>query len=163
VLVDNNDTIETKIPNTNVSIISPRYQGPMIKYSRKKNTTTTTNDNDDDDRIPLPSLKPNEYDYLISKTGGQLKIHIRYDDTTTTNGTTNDTTNDDSSGGLYIHGFMPNSNANDGSILVGDEILSLDGYWVQGKRLDYVAKILKKHKLPKISMRVRRSSSSSSK
>ena len=73
------------------------------------------------------------------------------------NNTTNDTTNDDSSGGLYIHGFMPNSNANDGSILVGDEILSLDGYWVQGKRLDYVAKILKKHKLPKISMRVRRS------
>jgi hypothetical protein len=136
--VNTTDSMETSIKDTNLSIITPRYEGASIKYSRKKKVE------DDMPRIGLPYLKANEKDVIVSKTGGQLKIHIRSDG------------NDDNKG-LFVHGFMPNSNAaKEGQILIGDELIALDGYWVKGQRLEYVAKILKRHKSQTITMRIKR-------
>jgi C-terminal processing protease CtpA/Prc len=113
----------------------------MMKYSRKKQA-----DGNDMPRIGLPYLKANEYDIVVSKTGGQLKIHIRCDGD-----------GDDDNKGLFVHGFMPNSNAaKEGQVLIGDELIALDGYWCRGQSLQYIATILKRHKSSRIDMRVKR-------
>jgi C-terminal processing protease CtpA/Prc len=138
----NTTTTTTTINNTTIRIISPRYEGPMMKYSRKKQA-----DGNDMPRIGLPYLKANEYDIVVSKTGGQLKIHIRCD-------------GDDDNKGLFVHGFMPNSNAaKEGQVLIGDELIALDGYWCRGQSLQYIATILKRHKSSRIDMRVKRNHS----
>ena len=86
----------------------------------------------------------NELDLQIQKTNRELRINIRHED-------------DSTSGGLFIHGFQPNSRAREqGIVRVGDEVIAIDNLSVRNKDLAAIAKILRKHRGDVIKIRVRR-------
>ena len=93
----------------------------------------------------LFGLPSNEFEFVVPKSSdGQLRIHVRHDD-------------EGDIHGLFIHGFKPNSVAEQqGLVQIGDELLSLDDVNVEGKFLSVVVEFLKAHEGDSVRMRLRR-------
>jgi C-terminal processing protease CtpA/Prc len=90
----------------------------------------------------LFSLPFDCFDFIVPKTNGELKIHIRHDDEGDTRG-------------LFVHGFKPGSKAEQqGLICIGDELIALDNVDVKGKYLESLIEILRTNKEDSISIRV---------
>jgi len=85
-----------------------------------------------------------DFDFDVPKTEGALRIHIRHDD-------------EGDMHGLFIHGFKPNSKAEQQGLLqIGDELLAIEGIDVKGKYLSDVVDVLKDHTDDSVQLRVRR-------
>ena len=72
---------------------------------------------------------------------GTLRLNVRHDD-------------EGDAHGLFIHGFKPNSAAeNQGILRIGDELLAVDNEIVEGKFLSTLVPILQRHQGGAVSMR----------
>ena len=77
-------------------------------------------------------------------TDGTMRLNVRHDD-------------EGDAHGLFIHGFKPNSAAeNQGALKIGDELLAVDGVNVEGKFLSVLVPIFQRHVGVVVKMKVRR-------
>ena len=97
------------------------------------------------DELRYGDIPFEEFDVVVPKsTDGTLRINLRHDDEGDVHG-------------LFVHGFKPNSRAEQQSIVrVGDEVLSMHGVDVEGQFLSSIVGILRSHEGSSVPMRLRR-------
>jgi C-terminal processing protease CtpA/Prc len=77
----------------------------------------------------------------VPKTQGELRIHVKHS----------------KKRGLFVHGFKPNSLAQEqGKLLEGDELLAVDGIDMRGKALPALVSALRYHDQNSVNIKVRR-------